>query len=96
MTTKTKIELVALFKSLGESVTFETVPNRDFDGSIEDFGEFKICGDMQTISTEYGNLAELEEEFVRLEVAADELLPKLATQPENERIDRINFLFSLD
>lgn len=92
---KEKIELIALFKSMGESISISLSPEYSEEGETLEFGRVSIVGDFQTLFSQYGQIDRLEKSFNQLIKEADALLPELADVPEEERVTRINELLSL-
>jgi len=89
-----KIELIALFKSMGESVTISLSPEYSEEGETLEFGRVSIVGDFQTLFSQYGQIDLLEKSFIQLIQEADALLPELAEVSPEEKVARINELLS--
>ena len=92
---KNFLTLIALFKSMGESVTVGLNPDYSEDGEILEYGRVSVEGDLQTLFSDYGKIAVLEEIFTQLILEADELLPELAGISEEERVAQIEELLSV-
>lgn len=92
---KEKIELIALFKSMGESVSVSLSPEYSEEGETLEFGRVSIVGDFQTLFSQYGQIDLLEKSFSQLIKDADALLQELAEVSEEKRVTRINELLSL-
>ena len=91
---KKRIQLIALFKSMGESVTVSLSPEYSEEGETLEFGRVSIVGDFQTLFSQYGQIDPLERSFLQLIQDADALLPELAEASEEEKVAQINELLS--
>ena len=90
-----KIELIALFNSMGESVLVSIYPHYSDEGEILEFGRVNVEGYFQTLFSEFGNIAKLEEEYKQLIEGAKEMLSQFADVSEEKKVARINELLSL-
>lgn len=90
-----RIQLIALFKSMGESVSVSLSPEYSEEGETLEFGRVSIVGKFQTLFSQYGEIHPLERSFSQLILDADALLPELAEASEEEKVARINELLSL-
>lgn len=92
---KKRIELIALFKSMGESVSVSLSPEYSEEGETLEFGRVSIVGDFQTLFSQYGQIDLLEKSFNQLIKEAEALLPELAEVSPEEKVAQINDLLSL-
>ena len=90
-----KVKLIALFKSMGESVSVSLSPEYSEEGETLEFGRVSIVGYFQTLFSEYGEIHQLQRSFSQLILDADALLPELAEASEEEKVAQINELLSL-
>jgi len=86
--------LVALFKSLGESVRIELSPLYSDEGEPLDLGWVYLEGGLQTLFGRYGQIQSLISEFTEMIQEAEAMLPDFDEMAEEEKISSINEIFS--